>query len=103
VVDLAKGHIKALMKVTKDNGVFAHNLGTGNGYSVLEIVKAFEEATGKKIDYILTDRRPGDIAACFADPKKAKEELNWEAKMGIVDMCRDSWNWQEKNPRGYEE
>jgi UDP-glucose 4-epimerase len=101
VVDLALGHIKALEKVQKDEGVFVHNLGTGIGYSVLQIVKAFEEANGVKIDYKLTDRRPGDIAECYADTAKAKNELNWSAAKGIVEMCKDSWRWQSQNPKGY--
>lgn len=101
VVDLALGHIKALEKVQKDTGVFVHNLGTGIGYSVLQIVKAFEEANGVTINYKLTDRRPGDIAECYADTAKAKNELNWSATRGIVEMCKDSWRWQSQNPKGY--
>ena len=101
VVDLAKGHLKALEFLNDNNGVHIHNLGTGKGYSVLDVVKNFEKATGVKIDYEITDRRPGDIAACFADVTKAKEELNWEAQKGIYEMCKDSWRWQQKNPEGY--
>jgi UDP-glucose 4-epimerase len=102
VVDLAKGHIKALEKVMLSNGVDAYNLGTGTGYSVLELVTAFEKATGVKIPYMITSRRPGDVAICYADPSKAKNELGWEALKGIEDMCRDSWNWQSHNPQGYD-
>lgn len=101
VVDLALGHLKALDKIITNSGVEAYNLGTGTGYSVLEIVSAFEKASGKKIPYQITDRRPGDIAACFADPVKAKQELGWAAERDIEDMCRDSWRWQENNPNGY--
>lgn len=103
VVDLAVGHLKALEKVLDSNGVEAYNLGTGRGYSVLEIVEAFEKASGNKISYKIVDRRPGDIAVCFADPSKSKKELGWEAKRGIEEMCLDSWKWQKTNPRGYEE
>ncbi len=101
VVDLALGHLKALDKIMTNSGVEAYNLGTGTGYSVLEIVSAFEKASGKKIPYQITDRRPGDIATCFADPVKAKQELGWVAERDIEDMCRDSWRWQENNPNGY--
>ncbi|MFZ3588992.1 UDP-glucose 4-epimerase GalE [Bacillus sp. DJP31] len=101
VVDLAKGHLKALEKVNNSNGVEAYNLGTGKGYSVLEMVHAFEEASGKKVPYSLVDRRPGDIAECFADPTKAKAELGWEAEKGLEEMCKDSWKWQSSNPEGY--
>jgi UDP-glucose 4-epimerase len=101
VVDLANGHVKALEKVILSTGVDAYNLGTGKGYSVLEIVAAFEEVTGKRIPYTFAARRPGDVAECYSDPSKAKEELGWVAKRGIKEMCRDAWNWQEKNPDGY--
>jgi UDP-glucose 4-epimerase len=101
VVDLANGHIKALEKVMSSNGVEAYNLGTGTGYSVLEIVSAFEKASGMKVPYRIVDRRPGDVAVCYADPSKARNELGWTTKRGIEDMCRDSWRWQEKNPDGY--
>ncbi len=101
VVDLAKGHVKALEAIEKDCGVAVYNLGTGKGYSVLEIVNAFEEANGLKIPYVIDERRPGDIAACYSDPTKAREELGWEAEYGIVGMCRDSFNWQKNNPNGY--
>ena len=94
VVDLAKGHIKALQKLEKEKkGLFIYNLGTGNGYSVLDMVKAFEKATGKPVPYKIVPRRKGDIATCYADPKKAKEELGWVATRGIDEMCKDSWNY----------
>ena len=94
VVDLAKGHVLALNKLEKENkGLFIYNLGTGTGYSVLDMVKAFEKATGKEVPYKIAPRRSGDIATCFADPKKAKEELGWEATRTLEDMCRDSWNY----------
>lgn len=94
VVDLAKGHLKALEKLDKEQkGIFVYNLGTGVGYSVLDMVKAFEKATGKNVPYKIAPRRPGDIATCYADPTKAKQELNWVAKMGIDEMCKDSWNF----------
>lgn len=102
VVDVAKGHLKALEKVLTSTGVDAYNLGTGKGYSVLETIVAFEKATAIKIPYRIVGRRPGDIASCYADPTKAKEELGWSAEKGIEDMCRDAWRWQEKNPSGYE-
>lgn len=101
VVDLAKGHIKALEKVLTGTGIDAINLGTGVGYSVLDVVKAFEKANGIKIPYRLTGRRPGDIGICFADPGKAWEVLGWKAERTLEDMCRDSWNWQKNNPDGY--
>ncbi|SEM66150.1 UDP-galactose 4-epimerase [Mesobacillus persicus] len=101
VVDLAKGHLKALEKVIKSNGIEAYNLGTGNGYSVLEIVSALEKVSDKSIPYKLVDRRPGDIAVCFADPSKAMKELDWVAVKQIEDMCKDAWNWQKLNPSGY--
>lgn len=102
VVDLAKGHIKALEKVLGSTGVDIYNLGTGVGYSVLDVVEAFEKATGEKIPYVITDRRPGDIATCYADPTKAYRELGWKAERDIEDMCRDAWRWQVNNPNGYE-
>lgn len=102
VVDLANGHLKALGKVLKRKGVEAYNLGTGKGYSVLEVVSAFEKASGVKIPYKIVERRQGDVGICFADVTKAKVELEWEAKKGIFDMCKDAWNWQQKNPNGYE-
>lgn len=98
VVDLAKGHVAALKKLDKENkGLFIYNLGTGKGYSVLDMVKGFEKATGKKVPYKIAPRRAGDIATCYADPKKAKEELGWEAKKDINDMCKDSWKYIQKN------
>ena len=98
VVDLAKGHVKALEKLDKEGqGLYIYNLGTGTGYSVLDMVNAFEKATGKKVNYRITDRRPGDIAVCYADPKKAKEELGWIAENNLEDMCKDSWNYIEMN------
>ena len=93
VVDLAKGHVKALEKARNTNGAIAYNLGTGKGYSVLEIVKAFENATGVKVKYEIVDRRPGDIGECYADPTKAYNELGWKAEFGIDRMCKDSWNY----------
>ena len=101
VVDLAKGHLMALEKVMNTTGVDAYNLGTGVGYSVLDVVKNFEKATGQKIPYAITDRRPGDIATCYADATKAKNELGWFAEKSLKDMCRDSWKWQFNNPNGY--
>jgi UDP-glucose 4-epimerase len=100
VVDLAKGHLKALEKIMKENIVQAYNLGTGKGYSVLDLVKTFQKVNEVEIPYEITDRRPGDIAICYADPEKAKKELNWQAEKGIEEMCRDSWNWQKNNPNG---
>ena len=98
VVDLAKGHVRALNKLDKEKqGLFIYNLGTGKGYSVLDMVKAFEKATGKKVPYKIAKRRAGDIATCYADPKKAKEELGWFATKTLEDMCKDSWNYIEKN------
>ncbi|MBN2017060.1 MAG: UDP-glucose 4-epimerase GalE [Candidatus Cloacimonetes bacterium] len=101
VVDLAIGHIKALKKIKQKSGLTIYNLGTGRGYSVLEIVRAFENASGKDIPYKIVERRPGDIAVCFADPTRAKKELGWIAEKGILDMCADSWRWQSNNPEGF--
>ncbi|MBQ4427229.1 MAG: UDP-glucose 4-epimerase GalE [Oscillospiraceae bacterium] len=101
VVDLAKGHVKALAAIEANCGVKVYNLGTGKGYSVLEIVRNFEEASGVKIPYVIDPRRPGDIATCYSAPDKAFEELGWKAEYGIREMCRDSWNWQKNNPNGY--
>ena len=101
VVDLAKGHLKALEKVMSTKGVKAYNLGTGVGYSVLDVVRNFEKVTGKKIPYVITSRRPGDIDKCYADPTKACKELGWKAEKTLEDMCRDAWNWQRNNPDGY--
>ena len=100
VMDLARGHAAAL-KALETGGVEVFNLGTGRGYSVLEVVAAFEAASGVKIPYVLDPRRPGDIAACWADPGKAERVLGWRAERDIADMCRDSWNWQKNNPNGY--
>jgi len=101
VVDLAKGHIKAIEKLRSKPGVVIYNLGTGKGYSVLDMVKAFEKASGRKVPYRIAARRPGDIAACYANPAKAREELGWQAEKGIDEMCEDAWRWQSTNPKGY--
>lgn len=112
VVDLARGHVAAL-KVFEERivtsphngeskGLYIYNLGTGHGYSVLDVVKAFEKVNGVKIPYVIKERRSGDIATCYCNPSKAKEELGWEAQFGIEEMCRDSWHWQSQNPNGYE-
>ncbi len=101
VVDLARGHLKALETLEDNPGVVTYNLGTGTGYSVLDVVKAFEEASGRDVPYQITDRRPGDIAINYADPTKAEHELGWNAKHDLVDMCRDAWRWQSQNPDGY--
>ena len=103
VVDLAKGHVSAIKKIEENCGLDIYNLGTGTGYSVLDIVKNFEEATGVKVPYSIKPRRAGDIATCYCDPTKAKNELGWEAQYDIKDMCADSWRWQKNNPNGYEE
>ncbi len=103
VVDLANGHLKALEKLTKSPGCVEYNLGTGNGYSVLQVVNAFAKASGKEIPFKIVERRPGDIAECYANPKFAKDELGWEAHYEIEKMCEDSWRWQSQNPNGYEE
>ena len=101
VVDLARGHVCAIKKLETKCGLFICNLGTGHGYSVLDVIHAFEKACGKKLPYVIDPRRPGDIAECYADPTKAKKELGWVAEYGIEEMCADSWNWQQKNPDGY--
>ncbi|MEA1973889.1 MAG: UDP-glucose 4-epimerase GalE [Candidatus Cloacimonadota bacterium] len=101
VVDLSVGHIKALEKLKENPGIKAYNLGTGQGYSVLEMIKAFEKASGKKIPYKISERRAGDISTSFANPTLANRELDWEAKLGIDEICENSWNWQSKNPKGY--
>lgn len=101
VVDLAEGHLKALDYVMNHTGAEAFNLGTGTGYSVLDLVQAFEAESGKTVPYQVTPRRPGDIAMCFADPSKSKRVLGWEAKHDVRAMCRDAWNWQSSNPNGY--
>jgi len=102
VVDLAKGHIKALEKIMSENIFEAYNLGTGKGYSVLEMIETFEKVSGRKIPYKITDRRPGDVAQCYANPAKAERELGWKAEYDLERMCRDSWRWQSLNPMGYE-
>ncbi|MCD8105305.1 MAG: UDP-glucose 4-epimerase GalE [Lachnospiraceae bacterium] len=101
VVDLANGHVKAMKKFDDEPAVRIYNLGTGKGYSVLQVLHAFEKACGKKLPYEIKPRRAGDIATCYADPTKAKEELGWEAQYGIDEMCADSWRWQSMNPNGY--
>lgn len=103
VVDLALGHVKAVEKKAGKPGVYIYNLGTGHGYSVIDIIKAFGKACGKDIPYVIAPPRAGDIAVCYADPSKAKAELDWEATRGIDEMCADSWNWQSKNPNGFGE
>ena len=103
VVDLAKGHVKALKKIEENPGLAIYNLGTGKGYSVLDIVKNFEAATGVKIPYVIKPRRAGDIATCYCDASKAEKVLGWKAENGIREMCEDSWRWQSNNPQGYEE
>ena len=102
VVDLSIGHVKALEKLQTLPGLVTYNLGTGNGYSVLQVIAAFEKACGKPIPHQIVARRPGDVAACYADPAKAKAELGWVATRGIEEMCVDSWTWQSNNPNGYE-
>ena len=101
VVDLALGHVAALKKLSQNCGLFVCNLGTGNGYSVLDVLHAYEKACGKTLPYTIKPRRPGDIAKCFADPAKAQEELGWEARYGIEEMCASSYKWQSANPNGY--
>ncbi len=101
MVDLAIGHVKALEKMDENCGLEIYNLGTGNGYSVLDIVHSFEKANGIKIPYQIKPRRAGDIATCYCDPTKAEKELGWKAIYNIEDMCRDAWNWQKNNPNGY--
>lgn len=103
VVDLAVGHVKALRAIEDKCGLEIFNLGTGQGYSVLDVVKAFEKANGLKVPYVIKPRRAGDIATCYSDPTKAEKVLGWKAQYDIVDMCRDSWNWQKNNPNGFEE
>lgn len=101
VVDLARGHLAALKAIEKNCGVEIYNLGTGKGYSVLDIVETFEAVNGVQIPYVIDERRPGDIATCYSDPSKAANDLSWKAEYGIEEMCRDSWNWQKNNPEGY--
>jgi len=103
VVDLAVGHVRSVEKLKENPGLKIYNLGTGHGYSVLDIVKNFEEANGVKIPYVIKDRRPGDIATCYCDASKAEKELGWKAERDMKAMCADSWNWQKNNPNGYEE
>ena len=102
VCDLASGHVAALQAIDRKCGLAIYNLGTGHGYSVLDVVNAFQKANGLKVPYVIKPRRPGDIATCYCNPAKAKEELGWKAQYGIEDMCRDSWNFQKNNPKGYE-
>ena len=101
VVDLARGHVAALKKLSTNCGLFICNLGTGHGYSVLDVIKAYSKACGKELPYVIDPRRPGDIAECYADPTKAREELGWEAQYGIEEMCASSYKWQSMNPNGY--
>ncbi|MCK4957580.1 MAG: GDP-mannose 4,6-dehydratase, partial [Candidatus Cloacimonetes bacterium] len=101
VVDLANGHLKALGKLNENPGIVTYNLGTGKGYSVLDMINAFKDVSGIEIPYKIVDRRSGDIAACYADPTKSNGELNWFAKRGIKEMCADTWHWQQQNPEGY--
>ncbi|MDU6265548.1 MAG: UDP-glucose 4-epimerase GalE [Anaerocolumna aminovalerica] len=101
VVDLSIGHLKAIEKKAGNPGVYIYNLGTGRGYSVLEMIHAFEKACGKELPYQIIDRRPGDVAVCYSNPEKAKSELDWSAKYDIEKMCQDAWNWQSHNPEGY--
>ena len=103
VVDLARGHVKALQAIQNGCGLDLYNLGTGQGYSVLDVVNAFEKVNGVKVPYKIQPRRPGDIATCYSNPDKAYRELGWKAEFGIEEMCRDSWNWQKNNPNGFEE
>jgi len=102
VVDLARGHVAALKKLESGEGVYAYNLGTGVGYSVLDVLHAFERACGRALPYVLAPRRPGDVAACYADPEKAALELGWRAAYGIDRMCEDAWRWQSQNPNGFD-
>ena len=102
VVDLAKGHVAAVKYAVENRGCEVFNLGTGVGYSVLDMVNTFMEVNGVNIPYVITDRRPGDIATCYADPAKSREILHWQAGETLADMCRDSWNWQKQNPQGFE-
>ena len=101
VEDLANGHLKAIERLDLNMGLDIYNLGTGQGYSVLEMIKAFEKACGKPINYKIAPRRSGDVAACYADPTKAATELNWNAQKTLEDMCENAWHWQSQNPQGY--
>ena len=103
VVDLARAHVAALKAIVEKKGIAIYNIGTGHGYSVLDVVKAFEKANGVPVPYSIKPRRPGDIATCYCNPAKAEAELGWKAQFGIEEMCRDSWNWQKNNPNGFEE
>lgn len=103
VVDLARGHLRALARLEQNPGVVVYNLGTGRGYSVLEMVAAFAQACGRPVPYVITQRRPGDIAQCYADPTLAGTELEWQAHYGLEEMCADTWRWQQQNPEGYRE
>ncbi len=103
VVDLAKGHVAAIQKLEKDHGIFTYNLGTGNGYSVLEVIKAYEKAADKTLKYKIVPRRAGDVASLYANPEKALNELGWKTEYNIDDMCAHSWNWQSKNPNGFKD
>ena len=103
VVDLAVGHLRAIEKLSEKPGFKVYNLGTGHGYSVLQVVRAFEAASGRKVPYVIKPRRPGDIAECWADPSLAAEELHWKAERGIEQMCADAWRWQSRNPNGFRE
>ena len=101
VLDLAKGHVQALKAIERKQGLSIYNLGTGRGLSVFELIQAFEQATGQKIPYQIDARRPGDIATCYADCQKAKDELGWQAEKDVYAMCQDAWRFQERNPNGY--
>ena len=101
VVDLANEYLKELDKSDSLPNLVTYNLGTGNGYIVLDMVNAFSKASGREVTYKIVDRRPGDVAMCYANPKKANEELGWKAKFGIEEMCQDAWRWQSNNPNGY--
>jgi UDP-glucose 4-epimerase len=103
VVDLGRGHVKALEKLKEKKGLLVYNLGTGKGYSVFQMVKSFEKVCGKELKYEILPRRPGDIGICYADPEKARKELHWEAVRSLEQMCEDSWRWQKNNPNGYEQ
>ena len=103
VVNLAAGHLKALDKLDDLPGLVTYNLGTGNGYSVLDMVNAFSKASGREVAYKIVERRPGDVAMCYADATKANKELGWVAKFDVEDMCRDTWKWQSTNPNGYKD
>jgi UDP-glucose 4-epimerase len=103
VVDLAKGHVAAVKYVEANKGCEVFNLGTGSGYSVLDMVRTFQEVNNVPVPFKIVDRRPGDIATCYADPAKSAEKLGWRAEKSLADMCRDSWNWQSKNPQGFGE